>query len=87
MSTEQEAEYWDTHSPLDLVADPKAIKVRVRRALDRPISIRLDSESRSKLEKLAIELGVGPSTLARIMIMRELRHEDEDSKEGGKSCR
>jgi len=66
---EQEAEYWDTHSPLDLAAEPKAQKVRVRGAKDRPITIRLDSESRSKLGKLAAERGVGPSTFARLILM------------------
>ncbi len=66
---EQEAEYWDTHSPLDLAAEPKAQKVRVRGAKDRPITIRLDSESRSKLDKLAAERGVGPSTFARLILM------------------
>jgi len=65
---EQEAEYWDTHSPLDLVAEPKAQKVRVRGAKDRPITIRLDSETRSKLEKLAAEQGLGPSTFARLIL-------------------
>jgi antitoxin component of RelBE/YafQ-DinJ toxin-antitoxin module len=65
---EQEAEYWDTHSPLDLVAEPEAQKVRVRGAKDSPITIRLDSESRSKLEKLAAEQGLGTSTLARIIL-------------------
>ena len=66
---EQEAEYWDTHSPLDLAAEPKAQKVRVRGAKDRPITIRLDSERRSKLDKLAAERGVGPSTFARLILM------------------
>ena len=71
---EQEAEYWDTHSPLDLVAEPKAQKVRVRGTKDRPITIRLDSESRSKLDKLAAEREVGPSTFARSILMSVIEH-------------
>jgi len=66
---EQEAEYWNSHSPLDLAADPKAQKVRVRGAKDRPITVRLDSESRSKLDKLASEQGLGPSSFARLILM------------------
>lgn len=66
---EQEAEYWDTHSPLDLVAEPKAQRVGIRGAKDKPITIRLDSESRSKLGKLAVEQGLGPSTFARLILM------------------
>jgi len=66
---EQEAEYWDSHSPLDLAAEPKAQKVRVRGAKDRPITVRLDSESRSELDKLAAEQGLGPSSFARLILM------------------
>jgi hypothetical protein len=66
---EQEAEYWNSHSPLDLVAKPRAQKVRVRGAKDRPITVRLDSQSRSKLDKLAAEQGLGPSSFARRILM------------------
>lgn len=74
---EQEAEYWDTRSPLDLVAEPKAQKVRVRGAKDRPITIRLDSESRSKLEKLAAEQGLGPSTFARLVLTSVIERKEK----------
>jgi hypothetical protein len=67
-SEEKEAEYWDTHSPLDLGAEPKAQKLQVRGAKDRPITIRLDSQTRQKLNKLAVQQGVGPSTLARSIL-------------------
>jgi hypothetical protein len=66
---EQEAEYWNSHSPLDLVAEPRAQKVRVRGAKDRPITVRLDSASRSKLDRLAAEQGLGPSSFARRILM------------------
>lgn len=65
---EQEAEYWDTHSPLD-TAEPAAEKVRVKLPKDRPITIRLDGKSRRKLDELAAESGLGPSTLARLILM------------------
>lgn len=66
---EQEAEYWDKHSPLDLATEPKAQRVRAKIPKDRPITIRLDSVSRSKLEKLAVEQGLGPSTFARHILV------------------
>ena len=66
---EQEAEYWDSHSPLDLVAEPRAQKVRVKGAKDRPITVRLNSQSRSKLDRLAAEQGLGPSSFARLILM------------------
>jgi len=66
---EQEAEYWDSHSPLDFAAEPKAQQVRVRVVKDRPITVRLDSESRSKLDRLAAKQGLGPSSFARLILM------------------
>lgn len=66
---EQEAEYWDSHSPLDLVAKPRAQKVRVKGAKDKMITIRLDSETRSKLDRLAAEQRLGPSSFARFILM------------------
>ena len=68
-SEEKEAEHWDTHSPLDRGAEPKAQKVQVRGAKDRPVTIRLDSGTRRKLEELAAQRGVGPSTLARSILL------------------
>jgi len=66
---EQEAEYWDSHSPLDLATEPKAQKVHVKGVKDRPITVRLDSKSRSKLDRLAAEQRLGPSTFARRILM------------------
>lgn len=65
----KEAEHWDTHSPLDLGAEPEAQEVRVRGAKDRPITIRLDGQTRRNLEELAVQRGVGPSTLARSILL------------------
>lgn len=66
---EQEAKYWDTHSPLDVSAEPEAQRVRTKVPKDRPITIRLDRESRRKLEELAAERKLGPSTFARHILM------------------
>jgi len=77
---EQEAEYWDTHSPLDVAAEPEAQGVRVRVPKDRPITIRLDSESRAKLERLAAERGLGPSTFARLILTSAIEHRERPSK-------
>jgi antitoxin component of RelBE/YafQ-DinJ toxin-antitoxin module len=71
-SETQEAEYWDKHSPLDLIAEPELEKVRVGDTKDRPIAIRLDSKTRSKLNELAAKQGMGPSTLARLFITQAI---------------
>lgn len=73
---EQEAEYWDTHSPLEGSVEPDVEQVRVKTLKDRPISIRLDSESRRKLEQLAKKRGLGPSTFARHLLMAAIQGEE-----------
>jgi len=74
---EQEAEYWDTHSPLEVFSEPGFEEVRVKVPKDRPITIRLDSESRAELNRLAAERKIGPSTFARLVIMRAIEQASE----------
>lgn len=81
-SEEKEAEHWDTHSPLDLGAEPEAQEVRVRGAKDRPITIRLDSQTRRNLEELAAQRGVGPSTLARSILLSAIERNGSLSRKG-----
>lgn len=69
---EEEAEHWDTHSPLDSIAEPTARRVQTRCAKDRPITIRLDTNTRAKLDRLAAVKGLGPSTLARLILVNEI---------------
>lgn len=70
---EEEAEYWDSHSPLEHFdeSDFKPLQARVPK--DTPITIRLDSESRQALEEVAQAYKVGPSTLARMLIVNALQ--------------
>lgn len=65
---DEEAEFWDTHSPLDYIPEPKPQKAQVRIPKDSPLTIRLDSEYRNKLESLASNYKMGASTLARAII-------------------
>lgn len=74
---EQEAEYWDKHSPLEVFSEPGFEELRVKVPKDRPITIRLDSESRVKLNRLANERRIGPSTLARLVIMDAIEQPNE----------
>ncbi|MDP2744311.1 MAG: CopG family antitoxin, partial [Dehalococcoidia bacterium] len=76
-SDEEEAQYWDTHSPLELIPEPRPAKIRTSKPKDRPVTIRLDTETRSKLEKHAAEQSIGPSTLARLILVATLNREAE----------
>jgi len=69
---EEEAEYWDNHSLLEHFDESDFKPLQVKAAKDRPITIRLDSESRQLLDQIAAARKVGPSTLSRVFITRAL---------------
>lgn len=73
-SEEEEADFWDKHSPLDFFEDPEAEAVVVKLPKDQVVCIRLDSENLKKLKRLAADHNVGPSTLARLILMSALRN-------------
>ncbi len=72
---EEEADFWDTHSSEDFadeltpVEDVKFVKARSRKAL----TVRVDEETFEELTREASEKGIGPSTLARMVILEHLR--------------
>jgi len=72
---EEEAAFWDTHSSEDFadeltpVEDVKFVKARSRKAL----TVRVDEETFEELTREASEKGIGPSTLARMVILEHLR--------------
>ena len=51
----------------------EVVEVEVKRPLDKVIPVRLPSEKWEELRREARELGVGPTTLARMWILDKLR--------------
>jgi hypothetical protein len=51
----------------------EVVEVEVKRPLDKVIPVRLSSEKWEELRREARELGVGPTTLARMWILEKLR--------------
>jgi hypothetical protein len=51
----------------------EVVDVEVRRPLDKVIPVRLPSDKWAELRREARELGVGPTTLARMWILERLR--------------
>lgn len=74
---EEEAKFWETHSPFDYNFKPEKVKAGVPK--DRLITIRLDSESKRKLEQLAAYYNMGPSTFARHIIDTAIRRLSQKS--------
>ena len=52
----------------------EVVELQVKRPLDKVIPVRLPSEKWEELRREARELGVGPTTLARMWILERLRH-------------
>ena len=71
----EEVVFWDTHSFADYWEELKPIKVRFAKKLSDTITIRLDMNTLEELRERADELGIGPTTLARMWILRQLREE------------
>jgi len=51
----------------------EVVKVEVKRPLDKVIPVRLPSDTWEELRREARELGIGPTTLARMWILEKLR--------------
>ena len=72
---EEEAAFWDTHSSeefaneLTPVENVKFIKAGAKKAL----TVRFDEDTFEELTREAREKGIGPSTLARMVILEHLR--------------
>lgn len=52
----------------------EVVKIGVKTPLDKVIPVRLSSEKWEELRVEAKELGIGPTTLARMWILERLRH-------------
>lgn len=51
----------------------EVIEIEVKRPLDKVVPVRLPSDKWEELRREARELGVGPTTLARMWILEKLR--------------
>ena len=51
----------------------EVVQVEIKKSLDKVIPVRLSADKWEEIRKEAKELGVGPSTLARMWILERLR--------------
>jgi predicted glycoside hydrolase/deacetylase ChbG (UPF0249 family) len=73
-SREEEAAWWDTHDITDYLDELKPVTVRFAKNLSQGITIRLDPTTLAQLRTVAHEKGIGPTTLARMWIVENLKH-------------
>jgi len=72
-SLEEEAKFWDSHDTADYEHEFTPVRVKFAKNLSEGITIRLDAETLSVLRAIAHEKGIGPTTLARMWILEQLR--------------
>jgi hypothetical protein len=53
--------------------DDEVVELQVKRPLDKVIPVRLSSDKWEALRREASELGIGPTTLARMWILERLK--------------
>ena len=70
---EEEAEFWETHDITDYENELKPVGARFANRLSEGITIRLDPATLSNVRSLAVEKGVGPTTLIRMWILENLK--------------
>ncbi len=69
---EEEALFWDTHSPEAFPEEFKEVKVKFRRPLNIRLAVPLDKTVIKELERISKEQGTEPITLARQWIMERI---------------
>lgn len=76
-SIEEEAKFWDTHSPLDFPDEWKEVKVKVKKPLTHMhvVSVRLDQDLIEQMKKIASKKHIGMTTLARMLIAEGVEKE------------
>jgi len=72
-SREEEAQWFDTHDMADYQDEFKTVRARFARNLSEGLNIRLDKETLERLRSRAKEMGIGPTTLARMWILEHLQ--------------
>jgi hypothetical protein len=72
MSRTKLADFWDTHSVADYWDDLLPIEVKFSNRLSRSFTVRFDTQTAKKLEQKAHNLGVGATTLIRMLTKRDL---------------
>jgi len=69
---DEEAEFWDTHSVVDDINDGTVVGFHQANKTD-TLTIRFSHEDIQKLREEANQQGVGPSTLARMLVKKGLQ--------------
>ncbi len=80
---QEEAEFWDTHDFGDYWDETEPVDVTFSKNLSANLTVRLSPQVLKQLRQQADHIGVGPSTLARMWIVKHLKdtHESRQREE------
>lgn len=73
-SYEEEANFWDTHSMIDEINDGTLVGFHQANKTS-TITIRFQPEHLQELREKAFRKGIGPTTLARMLILEQLKNQ------------
>ncbi len=76
---EEEANFWDTHDAVDLLGKDVTVGFHKANKTD-TITIRFQPEHIQVLKEQAFQMGIGPTTLARMWIIEKLKKDNNKSK-------
>lgn len=71
-SLEEEANFWDKHDAIDVLGKDVNVSFHQANKTD-TITIRFQPEHVQVLKEQAFQMGIGPTTLARMWIMEKLQ--------------
>lgn len=71
-TVEEEADYWNTHSAVEEIDKGTSVGFHRARKTD-SLTIRFEPEDIQRIREEADQLGIGPTTLARMWIIELLR--------------
>ena len=78
-SRKEEAEFWETHSPMDYPEFEEVNELTFARPLNHILPVRLDAVTSDALAARARKKGLGSSTLARMWLIERLEREEKDA--------
>jgi hypothetical protein len=83
-SQEEEAEFWDMHSPLDYSDEIQEVQAEVAKPLKhmQVMSVRVDEALVEQMKQVALKKHIGITTLARMYIAEGLEKETRTRKTG-----
>jgi predicted DNA binding CopG/RHH family protein len=73
---EEEAQFWDTHSAINEIDEGTVVGFRSARKTD-SLTIRFEPDDIVRIREEAHQRGLGPTTLARMWILDQLRGSQE----------